>query len=98
MVRRDMKTSVRLKITCQDAATAKKLLAVLSPDNRAFPKDQSFTALDLLDGALLFQAESERPLSVFSTMESILSDVQLFEEIWLSVVSDRERDTQRHVQ
>jgi hypothetical protein len=77
-----MNARVRLTVFCRDAATAEMLLAVLSPDNRAFPKDQSFTSeLDEGGTALVFQASSERPMSVFSTVESILADVRLFEDV-----------------
>jgi hypothetical protein len=61
--------------------TAKKLMTVLSPDNRMFPSDQRFTS-ELKGRKLVFEADSERPLSVVTTIESILSDVGLFQEIW----------------
>jgi hypothetical protein len=77
-----MRASIRLSIACRDAATARTLFTVLSPDNRAFPKDQRFTA-GMKGMTLVFQAESERPMSVVSTIESILSDAGLFEAVWL---------------
>ena len=77
-----MKARVRVTMECRDVKTAKKLITVLSPDNRAFPNDQKFIS-ELKGRKLVFQAESERPLSVVTTIESILSDVGLFQQIWL---------------
>ncbi len=77
-----MKASVWVTMECRDVKTAKKLMMVLSPDNRAFPKDQRFTS-EMKGKRLVFRAESERPFSVISTIESILSDVGLFQEVWL---------------
>ena len=77
-----MKTKVRLTMECRDDKTANKLMTVLSPDNRAFPNDQRFSS-ERIGSKLVFQAESERPLSVVTTIESLLSDIGLFQEIWL---------------
>ena len=77
-----MRAKVRVTMECRDVKTANKLMTVLSPDNRVFPNDQRFTS-ELKGSKLVFQAESERPLSVVTSIESLLSDVGLFQEIWL---------------
>ncbi len=77
-----MKAAFRLSIECRDAGTAEKLLKVLAPDNRAFPKTQRFSS-ERKGRSLIFRVESDRVLSLLSTLESIASDVCLFQEVWL---------------
>ena len=71
-----------LRVTCGGASTAKKLAAVLAPDNRAVPSDQRF-AMKAESGVLTFSVESERARSGFNTVRSVLRDAELFREIWL---------------
>ena len=71
-----------LRVRCRRAATARKLAEVLSPDNRAIPSDQRFK-MSVASGVLTLDVEAERAKSGYSTIRSILSDVELFREIWL---------------
>ncbi len=71
-----------LRVRCGNAGTAKKLAAVLAPDNRAVPSDQRF-AMSVESGGLTFKVDSERARSGFNTVRSVLRDVELFREIWL---------------
>ena len=77
-----MKTQFILKVRCGNSPTAKKLAAVLAPDNRAVPSDQRF-AMSVKSGVLTFKVESLRARSGFNTVRSVLGDVELFREIWL---------------
>ena len=76
-----MRAVFQLAIVCMDAKTAKKLLEVLEPDNRAFPKTQRFTS-ERKGRRLIFLVESNRTMSLLSTLESILADVGLFQDVW----------------
>jgi len=71
-----------LRIRCRDAATAKKLAAVLAPDNRAIPSDQRFS-MSASSRFVTLRVESERTRSGFNTVRSVLRDIALFREIWL---------------
>ncbi len=71
-----------LRVRCRNAATAKKLAAVLAPDNRGVPGDQRF-AMSVRSDTLGFRVESERTSSGFNTVRGVLRDVALFREIWL---------------
>jgi len=71
-----------LRVKCRSPATAKRLAAVLSPDNKAVPSDQRFS-MRVTDNAVTLQAESDRARSAFNTVRSLLRDVALFREIWL---------------
>lgn len=71
-----------LRVSCRDAPTAKKLAAVLSPDNRAVPSDQRFS-MSAASKVLVLKVDSERARSGYNTVKSVLSDVELFREIWL---------------
>ena len=75
-----MKIRFDLSLKCEDAAIADKLMAVLLPDNRGFPKDQGFT-MALEGPTLKFHILSRRVMPALSTVESILSDASLFHEI-----------------
>ena len=75
-----MRVRSELIIDCRDASTARTLLRVLAPDNRAFPKNQKFVSLQK-GRRLLFQVESTRISSLISTVESLLSDAGLFQDI-----------------
>jgi hypothetical protein len=71
-----------LRVRCKNAGTARKLEAVLSPDNRAIPSDQRF-AMTAVSRSVVLKVESERARSGFNTVRSVLRDVALFREIWL---------------
>jgi Transcription factor Pcc1 len=71
-----------LRVRCRNAATAKSLAAVLSPDNKAAPSDQLFS-MKVLSKSVALEVESERARSGFNTIRSVLNDVTLFREIWL---------------
>jgi hypothetical protein len=52
------------------------------PDNRYFPKDQSFQA-EKEGSVIWFNVASPRARPVISTVASIISDARLFRDIWL---------------
>jgi tRNA threonylcarbamoyladenosine modification (KEOPS) complex Pcc1 subunit len=81
-----LKAAFSLSIECRDEATAKKLHDVLAPDNRAFPKTQRFS-FARKGRILLFKVESDRLLSLLSTLESVLSDVGLFQDVSMTSIS-----------
>lgn len=74
--------TLELSIECGDGEVAEALDATLMPDNRYFPKDQSFRASR--EGPVLeFRVESPRTRPALSTVASIISDAKLFGEIWV---------------
>lgn len=75
-----MRYSVR--IHCADKEVCSKLESVLYPDNLSLPKDQRFTMAKRSE-SLLVLIESTRMMSALSSLESLLSDVNLFSEVWL---------------
>jgi len=77
-----MKTSLRLTLGCAGSDTARKLAAVLGPDNRGVPGDQRFT-MKLSGREVSFEIGSDRPSSAFSSLDSVLCDASLFQEVWL---------------
>lgn len=77
-----MNSRLLLTIRCSDASVARKLAAVLAPDNRAIPADQRF-AMSVASRTITLRVESERARSAFNTVRSVLHDVSLFREIWL---------------
>lgn len=77
-----MKSSVRLSVVCASAAVARSLESVLAPDNASAPAGVSFSA-SRRGRALAFAATSGRPRSAVTTMQSVVTDVALFREIWL---------------
>jgi hypothetical protein len=77
-----LKTHLRLTLSCSDTEAAKTLAAVLGPDNRSVPADQRFEMVQAED-AVSFIIESERLVSAFSSLDSVLSDASLFQEVWL---------------
>ena len=77
-----MNSKFVLRIRCRSPATAKKLAAVLSPDNKAVPSDQRFS-MRVTAGTIALRVESDRAKSAFNTVRSVLRDVALFREIWL---------------
>lgn len=77
-----MRATIRLRILCADAATAGKLEAVLKPDNRNVPRGQVFS-MSRRSSVVLFEISSSQFQSALTSAQSILSDVSLFQEIWL---------------
>ena len=77
-----MKTILHLTLGCSDAATAKSLATVLDPDNRSVPSDQRF---EMLRGgsSVSFSIESEKLAAAFTSLDSVLTDAALFQEVWL---------------
>ena len=74
--------AIELRIECGDVRVADALDQALMPDNRYFPKDQSFQASK--EGSVIwFKVASPRARPVISTVASIISDARLFRDIWL---------------
>ncbi len=74
--------TVELSIECGDELVAEALDEALMPDNRYFPKDQSFEASK--EGSVLrFEVSSPRARPVVGTVTSIISDARLFRDVWL---------------
>lgn len=76
-----MKTRLRLTLKCKESV-ATKLTEVLSPDNRSIPSDQMF-AMRRAGDKVSFEIESQRLVSTFTSLDSVLSDIALFQEVWL---------------
>jgi len=62
--------------------SASSLTKVLSPDNRSVPSDQVLK-MTLSGGQVTFSIESDRLPSAFTSLDSVLSDASLFQEVWL---------------
>ncbi len=77
-----MKVTARLSLGCVDVRTADALEQVLAPDNVGIPRDQRFT-VSREGNVLLFRCVSDEAASVFSTLNSVLKDSSLFQEVWL---------------
>jgi len=77
-----MNSFARLKVVCADRAAAESLESVLTPDNVNVPANQRFS-MRRRSQTLLFEVSSSRPRSPLSTLQSVLSDIILFREIWL---------------
>lgn len=73
---------LRLSITCRNNRSAKDLASVLAPDNAAVPSGQRFS-MAVRGRSLIFVVASERIPSAFTTVQGILRDVALFQEVWL---------------
>lgn len=77
-----MRAFVMVTISCADAATSRSLERVLAPDNRGAPKDMRLRMRR--EGSKVgFAITSPSPSSALSTAASLLSDVSLFQEVWL---------------
>ena len=77
-----MKSRLVLRVGCRNSATAKKLAAVLAPDNKAVPSDQDFS-MRVSKSSVAVEVETDNFRSGFNTVRSVLRDVALFREIWL---------------
>jgi hypothetical protein len=75
------KTTIELVIECADEETAAALGEALMPDNRYFPKDQTFDA-SRSGASLRFEVGSPRPRQALGTVTSIISDARLFRDVW----------------
>lgn len=73
---------VELAIECADDGTATALSATLMPDNRYFPKDQTFVS-SLEGRTIRCVVRSPRTRPALSTVASIISDAKLFGDLWL---------------
>jgi len=76
-----MSLTLELLITCRSAEEAASLQRVLAPDNRAVPKDQTFSSR-AHGRTLRFSISSARFSGCFSSGISILTDVRLFQDVW----------------
>jgi hypothetical protein len=76
-----MKASLTLKILCDSAETVSMLASVLKPDNKV-PSGQTFS-MEVQDRSLTVQVESEMVKSAFTSVNSVLVDASLFQEILL---------------
>jgi len=74
--------SIEVSLECADETAARALNEALMPDNRYFPKDQSFEALTRGSVFQLVVA-SPRARPVVSTVRSIIADAKLFRDLWI---------------
>jgi len=87
-----LNTKLRLALKCNDSAAA--LAQVLNPDNRSVPSDQVFSMKREREN-VLFSIQSSRPASAFTSLDSVLSDAALFQEVWLLSRRTRGRDRKK---
>ena len=80
-----MRFAFELKVRCSSREVTKNLESVLRPDNRVLPPDQRFL-MKTIDEArtIIFRVESPRGSSALASVESLLNDINLFKEVWLS--------------
>ena len=83
-----MKVELKAVLGCDTALTARSLAAVLSSDNRVVPTDQVLL-MSRSKNRITLTIEGRRPASAFSSLDSVLADAALFQEIWL--LSRRQR-------
>jgi hypothetical protein len=77
-----MRIRLHLTLGCAGFEAAGKLAAVLGPDNRGVPEDQRF-AMNVHGNRVSFEIESGRLVSAFTSLDSVLCDAALFQEVWL---------------
>jgi len=77
-----LRSSCKLCVLCANESVARRLEAVLSADNANVPKDQSFT-MRRKSRTLYFDVTSQRLRSPLTTLNSVVTDIALFREIWL---------------
>ena len=77
-----MRSSFLIRVRCRNPAVARKLEAVLAPDNRVVPADQRLV-MRVASNSVALRVDSERARSGFNTVRSLLRDAALFREIWL---------------
>jgi hypothetical protein len=74
--------TIELLIECSDGTVAAALNEALMPDNRHFPKDQRFQGSR--EGAVVrINVGSPRARPALSTVASIISDAELFGDVWV---------------
>lgn len=77
-----MKTRVELGFYCPGADSARKLAAVLTPDNEGAPKGLELS-MSADERGVTFRLGSDSPSTALSTILAILRDASLFEQVWL---------------
>ncbi|MDA4127999.1 MAG: hypothetical protein OK422_00810 [Thaumarchaeota archaeon] len=77
-----MRLRFELRVVCRDGKTAGNLESVLKPDNKGIPKAQRFS-MARRSNTLDFVIDSDRLTSALTSVQSILSDVRLFQEVSL---------------
>ena len=87
--------ALHLRLDCADPSVAGKLGVVLGPDNRSVPSDQRFMMRQEA-AALSFSIESDRAASAFTSLDSVLSDAALFQEVWLLSRRDEGREAKEN--
>ena len=75
------RTTIELSITCATEAVARSLQLTLHPDNKGFPKGQNFHE-DCKDRILSISIRSAKVMPALTTLESLLSDIRVFHEVW----------------
>jgi hypothetical protein len=73
---------MNLSVRCIDSKTASSLAKVLTPDNRGFSKELTFV-MRRKGPTLSFEVQARSVSQCISTIESVLSDVKLFQEVWV---------------
>lgn len=76
-----MTLTVEITIECLGENEAASLEAALDPDNHRLPRDQRLSS-SRVGRVLVFRIDSGRPSSCIASAQSLLSDAQLFEEVW----------------
>jgi hypothetical protein len=87
-----MRTKLLLSFKCN--RSAKALTDVLAPDNRSVPGDQTFI-MKRSGSTVTFRIESDRVGSAFTSLDSVLTDASLFQEVSLLSRQTRGRDRKR---
>jgi hypothetical protein len=77
-----LKTRVELSFNCTARDVATRLGAVLSPDNEGAPGGLHLS-MSAVEKRVTFQLGSDSPSTALSTVQAILRDASLFEQIWL---------------
>lgn len=77
-----MKVTAELELRMHDADSARRLSAVLAPDNEGLPRGLK---LSVSRGTrlLAYRVDSGSPTSAVSTALALLRDIVLFQEVWL---------------
>jgi hypothetical protein len=76
-----VKALLELSVDCATPAEARSLQAVLAPDNKSAPKDQTLSS-EVEGTRLRIAIRSDRVAGCISSGLSILTDVRLFQEVW----------------
>lgn len=76
-----MKLTIDVVFHCGTEREAASLEEVLSPDNKAIPKDQELTS-QRQGTVLSYRISSERATGCISSALGLLSDAKLFQDVW----------------